>query len=71
MMVLRHLTAHILEEMHFLQKQLKSKDEMINSLSQLVKYNDMLQLQQSNQSSSLSSLSSSYYLHHHYHHLYH
>ena len=45
MMVLRHLTAHILEEMHFLQKQLKSKDEMINSLSQLVKYNDMLQLQ--------------------------
>ena len=60
MMVLRHLTAHILEEVYFLQKQLKSKDEMINSLlSQLAKYNDMLQLQQSNQSSSLSSLSSS------------
>ena len=58
MMVLRHLKAHILEEVHFLRKQLKSKDEMINSLlSQLAKYNDMLQLQQSNQSLSLSSLS--------------
>ena len=48
--------VHILEEVYFLQKQLKSKDEMINSLlNQLVKCNDMLQLQQSNQSSSSSS----------------
>ena len=36
-------TAHILEEVYFLRKQLKSKDEMINSLlNQLAKYNDML-----------------------------
>ena len=36
-------TAHILEEVHFLRKQLKSKDEMINPLlNQLAKYNDML-----------------------------
>ena len=48
-------TAHILEEVFFLRKQLKSKDEMINSLlNQLAKCNDMLQLQQSNQSSSSS-----------------
>ena len=41
--------AHILQEVHFLWKQLKSTHEMINSLlNQLVKYN-MLQLQQSNQ----------------------
>ena len=52
--------AHILEEVYFLRKQLKSKDEMIKSLlNQLGKCNDMLQLQQSNQSSSSSSLSSS------------
>ena len=44
-------TTHILEEVYFRQKQLKSKDEMINSsLNKLVKCNDMLQLQQSNQS---------------------
>ena len=49
-------TAHTLDEVNFLRKQLKSKDEMINSLlNQLAKCNDMLQLQQSNQSSSLSS----------------
>ena len=36
-------TAYILEEVHFLRKQLKSKDEMINPLlNQLAKYNDML-----------------------------
>ena len=53
-------TAHILEEVYFLQKQLKSKDEMINSLlNQLAKCNDILQLQQSNQSSSSLSSSSS------------
>ena len=52
-------TAHILEEVYFLWKQLKSKDEMINSLlNQLAKCNDMLQLQQSNQSSSSSSSTS-------------
>ena len=50
--------AHILEEMYFLWKQIKSKDEMINSLlNQLAKCNGLLQLQKSNQSS--SSLSSS------------
>ena len=53
-------TAHILEEVYFLRKQLKSKDEMINSLlNQLAKCNDMLQLQKSNHSSSSSSSSSS------------
>ena len=47
--------AHILEEVYFLQKQLKSKDEMINSLlNQLAKCNDMLELQKSNHSSSSS-----------------
>ena len=30
--VSKTFTAHILEEVHFLRKQLKSKDEMINSL---------------------------------------
>ena len=46
--------------MYFLRKQLKFKDEMINSLlNQLAKCIDMLQLQQSNQSSSSSSSSSS------------
>ena len=39
-------TAHILEEVYFLRIQLKSKDEIINSLlNQLAKFNDMLQLQ--------------------------
>ena len=53
-------TAHILEEVYFLRKQLKSKDEMINSLlNQLAKCIDMLQLQKSYQSSSSSSSSSS------------
>ena len=47
-------TAHILEKVYFLWKQLKSKDEMINLiLNQLAKCNNMLQLQHSNQSSSL------------------
>ena len=42
-------TAYILEKVYFLRKQVKSKDELINSLlNQLAKYNDMLQLQQSN-----------------------
>ena len=46
--------------MNFLRKQLKSKDEMINSLlNQLAKCNDMLELQKSNHSSSSSSSSSS------------
>ena len=50
--------AHILEEVYFLRKQLKSKDEMINSLlNQLAKCNDMLQLQKNNHSSSSSSSS--------------
>ena len=55
------VTAHILEEVYFVGKQLKSKDEMINLLlNQLAKCNDMSQLQQSNQSlPSLSSSSSS------------
>ena len=58
--VSKTFTAHILEEVHFLRKQLKSKDEMINSLlNQLAKCNDMLELQKSNHSSSSSSSSSS------------
>ena len=58
--VSKTFTAHILEEVHFLRKQLKSKDEMINSLlNQLAKCIDMLQLQKSYQSSSSSSSSSS------------
>ena len=37
-------TTHILEEVHFLRKQLKSRDEMIKSLlNQLANCNDMLQ----------------------------
>ena len=53
-------TAHILEEVYFLRKQLKSKDEMINALlNQLAKSNDMLQLQKNNHSSTSSSSSSS------------
>ena len=51
-------TAHILEEVYFLRKQLKSIDEMISSLlNQLAKCNDMLELQKSNHSSSSSSSS--------------
>ena len=58
--VSKTFTAHILEEVYFLRKQLKSKDEIINSLlNQLAKCNDMLQLQKSNHSSSSSSSSSS------------
>ena len=54
--VSKTFTAHILEEVYFLRKQLKSKDEIINSLlNQLAKCNDMLQLQKSNHLSSLSS----------------
>ena len=51
------ITAHILKEVYFTWKQLKSKDEMINSLlNQLAKCIDILQSKQSNQS--LSSLPS-------------
>ena len=54
------ITAHILKEVYFTCKQLKSKDEMINSLlNQLAKCIEMLQLQKSNQSSSSLSSSSS------------
>ena len=66
-------TAHILEEMYFLRKQLKFKDEMINSLlNQLAKCIDMLQLQQSNHHHLPHHLPHHLYHHrHHYHHLYH
>ena len=58
--VSKTFTAHILEEVYFLRKQLKSKDEIINSLlNQLAQCNDMLQLQKSNHSSSSASSSSS------------
>ena len=65
-------TAHILEEMYFLRKQLKFKDEMINSLlNQLAKCIDMLQLQQSNHHRHHHLPHHLYHHRHHYHHLYH
>ena len=52
--------AHIPEEVYFLRKKSKSKDEMINSLlNQLAKCNDMLLLQKNNPLSSSSTSSSS------------
>ena len=59
-------TAHILEEVYFLRKQLKSKDEMINSLlNQLGKYH-LLQLQQA-----INHHHSHHHCCHHFHHKYH
>ena len=64
--VSKTFTAHILEEVHFLRKQLKSKDEMINSLlNQLGKYH-LLQLQQA-----INHHHSHHHCCHHFHHKYH
>ena len=64
-------TAHILEEVYFLRKQLKSIDEMISSLlNQLAKCNDMLELQKA---ITHHHHRRHHFLHQrqHYHHLYH